>query len=145
MSDMTAGLVEEYFATGTLAGLPDRHFIDGDWHASVSGDRMGSLDPGLGRAFHDFAAGGRAEAGLAVDAIAANNDEMAIGAIMALQQAGSPPGKILVGGIDATPDALGHEGLDLDPRIILCALNPNILPIAHAASLGIGRVDLHEH
>ena len=47
-------------------------------------------------------------AGLAVDAIAANNDEMAIGAIMALQQAGSPPGKILVGGIDATPDALAE-------------------------------------
>lgn len=68
MSDVTASLVEEYFATGTLSGLPDRHFIDGGWHVCGSGDRMESFDPGLGRAFHDFAAGGRAEADLAVDA-----------------------------------------------------------------------------
>ena len=45
-------------------------------------------------------------AGARIDAVAANNDEMAIGAIMALQQAGTPPGRVLVGGIDATPDAL---------------------------------------
>ncbi|WP_315315782.1 substrate-binding domain-containing protein [Pantoea vagans] len=37
-----------------------------------------------------------------IDAIAANNDEMAIGAIMALNQAKN--GKILVAGIDGTPD-----------------------------------------
>lgn len=37
-----------------------------------------------------------------IDAIAANNDEMAIGAIMALNQAKSE--KILVAGIDGTPD-----------------------------------------
>ncbi len=47
-------------------------------------------------------------AGANIDAVAANNDEMAIGAIMAIQQAGIPPGKILVGGIDATPDALAE-------------------------------------
>jgi inositol transport system substrate-binding protein len=40
-------------------------------------------------------------------AVAANNDEMAIGAIMAIRQAGTP-GKILVGGVDATPDALAE-------------------------------------
>ena len=45
-------------------------------------------------------------AGTAIDAVAANNDEMAIGAIMAIHQAGIAPGKILVGGVDATPDAL---------------------------------------
>ncbi|MDW8844661.1 sugar ABC transporter substrate-binding protein [Erwinia sp. MMLR14_017] len=39
-----------------------------------------------------------------IDAIAANNDEMAIGAIMALQQAGNK--EVLVAGIDGTPDAL---------------------------------------
>ncbi|WP_375055318.1 sugar ABC transporter substrate-binding protein [Zobellella sp. DQSA1] len=38
------------------------------------------------------------------DAIASNNDEMAIGAIMALRQAGKEG--VLVGGVDATPDAL---------------------------------------
>jgi ABC-type sugar transport system substrate-binding protein len=33
---------------------------------------------------------------------------MAIGAIMAIRQAGIAPGKILVGGVDATPDALAE-------------------------------------
>ena len=47
-------------------------------------------------------------AGIAIDAVAANNDEMAIGAIMAIHQAGVKPGKILVGGVDATPDALAE-------------------------------------
>jgi len=47
-------------------------------------------------------------AGAEIDAVAANNDEMAIGAIMAIQQAGIPAGKVLVGGVDATPDALAE-------------------------------------
>jgi inositol transport system substrate-binding protein len=47
-------------------------------------------------------------AGRPINAVAANNDEMAIGAIMAMQQAAVPPGKILVGGVDATPDALAE-------------------------------------
>lgn len=47
-------------------------------------------------------------AGTRIDAVAANNDEMAIGAIMAIQQAGIAPGEILVGGVDATPDALAE-------------------------------------
>src|SRR5262245_8782582 len=47
-------------------------------------------------------------AGTRIDAVAANNDEMAIGAIMAIQQAGVKPGTILVGGVDATPEALAE-------------------------------------
>ena len=47
-------------------------------------------------------------AGTKIDAVASNNDEMAIGAIMAIQQAGVKPGTILVGGVDATPDALAE-------------------------------------
>jgi inositol transport system substrate-binding protein len=47
-------------------------------------------------------------AGTKIDAVAANNDEMAIGAIMAIRQAGIPAGQILVGGVDATPDALAE-------------------------------------
>jgi inositol transport system substrate-binding protein len=47
-------------------------------------------------------------AGTRIDAVAANNDEMAIGAIMAIQQAGIPAGRILIGGVDATPDALSE-------------------------------------
>ncbi|WP_094548467.1 sugar ABC transporter substrate-binding protein [Petroclostridium xylanilyticum] len=45
------------------------------------------------------------QSGMQIDAVASNNDEMAIGAILAIEQAGKL-GKILVGGVDATPDAL---------------------------------------
>jgi hypothetical protein len=45
-------------------------------------------------------------AGTNIEAVAANNDEMAIGAILALQQAGKDPKKLVIGGIDATQDAL---------------------------------------
>jgi inositol transport system substrate-binding protein len=47
-------------------------------------------------------------AGAVIDAVASNNDEMAIGAIMAIQQAGLPRDRILVGGVDATPEALAE-------------------------------------
>lgn len=41
-----------------------------------------------------------------IDAVAANNDEMALGALIALHQAGLSPQKVVVGGVDATPDGL---------------------------------------
>jgi inositol transport system substrate-binding protein len=41
-----------------------------------------------------------------IDAVAANNDEMAIGAIFAMQQAGVDMQKVCIGGIDATADGL---------------------------------------
>src|SRR5471032_3292941 len=40
------------------------------------------------------------------DAIASNNDEMAIGAARALKQAGVAKGSILIAGVDGTPDGL---------------------------------------
>lgn len=43
-----------------------------------------------------------------IDAVAANNDEMAIGAIYAMQQAGISPKNVCIGGIGATPDALAE-------------------------------------
>jgi len=43
-----------------------------------------------------------------IDAVIANNDEMAIGAIMALRAAGKDPRKTLVAGVDATRQALGE-------------------------------------
>jgi inositol transport system substrate-binding protein len=43
-----------------------------------------------------------------INAIAANNDEMAIGAILALKQAGQNPKSYVIGGIDATADALAE-------------------------------------
>lgn len=45
-------------------------------------------------------------AGSHFDAIVANNDEMAIGAAMALQQAGKAKGEIAIVGIDGLPDGL---------------------------------------
>ncbi|MGA7391708.1 MAG: sugar ABC transporter substrate-binding protein [Terrimicrobiaceae bacterium] len=47
-------------------------------------------------------------AGTPIDAVCANNDEMAIGAIIALQQAGKDPKKVVIGGVDATRDALAE-------------------------------------
>lgn len=42
-----------------------------------------------------------------IDAVASNNDEMAIGALQAIEAAGKL-GQILVGGVDASPDALAE-------------------------------------
>ena len=42
-----------------------------------------------------------------IDAVASNNDEMAIGALQAIESAGLL-GQILVGGVDASPDALAE-------------------------------------
>lgn len=61
-------LVAEYFETGTLAGLPDRHFIGGDWVAPVAGQMMETFDAGSGRAFHAFAAGDADDVARAVEA-----------------------------------------------------------------------------
>ena len=44
--------------------------------------------------------------GLKFDAIIANNDEMAIGALQALKAGGVDTSKVIVGGVDATQDAL---------------------------------------
>jgi inositol transport system substrate-binding protein len=40
------------------------------------------------------------------DAVLANNDEMAIGAAMALKSAGKEKGSVLIAGVDGTPDGL---------------------------------------
>lgn len=54
-------------------------------------------------------------AGVEFDAILSNNDEMAIGAIQALKNAGHDMDKVVVGGIDATADAVAAmQAGDLD-------------------------------
>lgn len=45
-----------------------------------------------------------------IDAVVCNNDEMAIGAVIALRQAGQSPKQVFVGGVDATADALSEMG-----------------------------------
>ncbi len=61
-------LVQEALATGTLAGLPDKHLIGGQWHASEAGAQMQTVDPGTGQAFSVFAAGDAQDVDLAVAA-----------------------------------------------------------------------------
>ncbi len=46
--------------------------------------------------------------GTKINGVAANNDEMAIGAILALKQAGIDPKTLCIGGIDATADGLAE-------------------------------------
>jgi len=57
-------------------------------------------------------------AGLEFDAVIANNDEMAIGAIQALKAAGRAMDKVVIGGVDATQDALAAMAAgDLDVTV----------------------------
>jgi len=63
-------LVHEAQTTGTLAGLPDGHLIAGASCASVRGERMETIDPGNGRVFATFAAGGAEDVDRAVVAAA---------------------------------------------------------------------------
>jgi len=57
-------------------------------------------------------------AGLEFDAVIANNDEMAIGAIQALKAAGRSMDSVVVAGVDATQDALAAMAAgDLDATV----------------------------
>lgn len=54
-------------------------------------------------------------AGIAMDAVIANNDEMAIGAVQALKSSGVAMDSVIVAGVDATPDAIQSIAMgDLD-------------------------------
>ncbi|CAN7478425.1 sugar ABC transporter substrate-binding protein [Pararhizobium sp. LjRoot238] len=70
-------------------------------------------------------------AGVEFDAVIANNDEMAIGAIQTMKAAGVDMSKVVVAGIDATADALAAmEADDLDVTVF-----------QNAAAQGQGSVD----
>ncbi len=57
-------------------------------------------------------------AGVEFDAVVANNDEMAIGAIQAMKSAGMDMADMIVGGVDATQDALAAmQAGDLDVTV----------------------------
>ncbi|WP_018238150.1 sugar ABC transporter substrate-binding protein [Ensifer sp. BR816] len=70
-------------------------------------------------------------AGVEFDAVIANNDEMAIGAIQALKAAGRSMDSVVIGGVDATQDALAAMAAgDLDVTVF-----------QNAAGQGQGSVD----
>lgn len=70
-------------------------------------------------------------AGVQFDAVIANNDEMAIGAIQSLKAAGKDMKSVIVSGVDATQDALAAmAGGDLDVTVF-----------QNAAGQGKGAVD----
>ncbi|PWJ93759.1 MULTISPECIES: sugar ABC transporter substrate-binding protein [Mesorhizobium] len=70
-------------------------------------------------------------AGIQFDAVVANNDEMAIGAIQAMKAAGIDMKSMLVGGVDATGDALAAMAAgDLDVTVF-----------QNASGQGVGSVD----
>ncbi|NTH16599.1 sugar ABC transporter substrate-binding protein [Agrobacterium rhizogenes] len=71
------------------------------------------------------------KAGVKFDAVIANNDEMALGAIRAMKKAGLPMDKVVVAGVDATDDAIAAMVAgDLDVTIL-----------QNAAGQGAGSVD----
>lgn len=56
-----------------------------------------------------------------LDAIICNNDEMAIGALLAAQGIGIADEDIIIAGVDATPDALEYLGKGLDVTVFQSA------------------------
>ncbi len=70
-------------------------------------------------------------AGKPFDAVIANNDEMAIGAIQAMKAAGTDMKKVIVGGVDATQDALAA----------MAAGDQDITVFQDAAGQGKGALD----
>lgn len=78
-------------------------------------------------------------AGVQFDAVIANNDEMAIGAIQALKAAGIPMDSVIVGGIDATADALAAMAAgDLDVSVFQNAAGQGEGAVSAALKLAKG-------
>lgn len=61
-------LKNEYLSTGTLTGLPDQLFIDGEWSAASGGAMIDSYDPCTGKVFCQIPAGQPADVERAVQA-----------------------------------------------------------------------------
>lgn len=73
-----------------------------------------------------------------VNVILSNNDEMAIGALLAAKKLGFKDKDLLIVGIDATPDALGYLGKGLDATVYQSASQQGRLSaeMAYKAALG---------
>lgn len=78
-------------------------------------------------------------AGMEFDAVIANNDEMAIGAIQALIASGRDMDDVIVAGIDATPDALAAmKAGELDVSVYQSAVGQGQGAVEAAAKLARG-------
>jgi inositol transport system substrate-binding protein len=107
--------VDDVIATPECSGIEVLDRQTGNWNRTQGADLMTNW----------------ISAGLQPDAVVSNNDEMAIGAIQSLKAAGIAMDKIIVGGVDATQDALAAmKAGDLDVTVF-----------QNAAAQGQGAVD----
>jgi ribose transport system substrate-binding protein len=78
-------------------------------------------------------------AGVEFDAVIANNDEMAIGAIQALKNAGVPMDDVVIAGIDATVDGLAAmEAGELDVTVFQNATKQGEVAVQSAVAMANG-------
>lgn len=119
--ELFAGTVQAEKIAELLGGKGDIVIMNGELgHPGMLGRTQGNKDviaanPGMKVVRENTAEWSRAkglelmenwiQSGINIDAVLANNDEMAIGAAMALEQVGMLD-QVLVAGVDATPDAL---------------------------------------
>ncbi|ASP74201.1 sugar ABC transporter substrate-binding protein [Sinorhizobium meliloti] len=82
--------IHDVLATDQCKGIEIVHEQTANWQRTQGADLMTNW----------------LSAGIEFDAVIANNDEMAIGAIQALKAAGRSMDSVVIGGIDATDDAL---------------------------------------
>jgi acyl-CoA reductase-like NAD-dependent aldehyde dehydrogenase len=61
MTQAVQSLAAEALRDGTLPDLPQQLYLHGRWRDAGSGRRMDTFDPGTGRPYAQFAAGGQAE------------------------------------------------------------------------------------
>ncbi|AUH33036.1 sugar ABC transporter substrate-binding protein [Paracoccus tegillarcae] len=78
--------------------------------------------------------------GVVFDAVIANNDEMAIGAILAMKAAGTDMDNVVVAGIDATPDGLAALASgDLDVTVYQNAARQGEVALQTAVAMAGGQ------
>ena len=75
------------------------------------------------------------QGGRGLKAIVCNNDEMAIGALLAAESAGVKDEDLLITGVDATPDALEYLGKGLDMTVYQSAPGQGYGGVASAYKL----------
>lgn len=74
----------------------------------------------------------------------ANNDEMAIGALLAIQKAGLKDEDFVIVGLDGTPDALEYLGKGLDATVLQDAKGQGLGAIEAAYKWAKGEKAEHE-